>query len=231
MGNDLARMIEQNAIPSLGEEEGMCFVVSNLKKKVKAQHIKAVTSKLPTLTGLTITSSGLKTIPPELANANTRCELKELNLANNLIKQLPKGLNAMFETLTTLDLNKNALKAIEDNVGLEKMIFLRRLSLDENKFTEAPAQVFLLTNLVSLHLGKNAIERLPGNLEHLGVHLPSPPSLSRALSASPRLLPLAGRPSGNRCGYLYCCLPSAYSLRPNDETETHPAEARRQPPG
>ncbi len=202
MGNDLARMIEQNAFPSLGEEEGMCFVVANLKKKVKAQHIKAVTSKLPSLTGLTITSSSLKAIPPELANANTKCELKELNLANNAIKQLPKAFNTMFETLATLDLNKNALKIVEDNVGLEKMIFLRRLSLDENKFTEVPAQIFALTNLVSLHLAKNAIERLPDNLEQLGV--PSPPHLLSILH-----LGLKGLPSPS---HLLETLLASYSL-------------------
>lgn len=194
MGNELGRMIEQNVIPSVGEEEGMCFVVANLKKKVKAQHIKAVTAKVPNMTALTITSSGLKMIPPELANASTKCELKELNLANNAIKQLPKGLNTMFETLVALDLNKNALKIIEESVGLEKMTCLRRLSFDENKFAEVPEQIFHLTNLVSLHLARNAIERVLPDLEKLEVrfYIFPPRVLSlRSCSFPPNAKPLS----------------------------------------
>jgi len=160
MGNELGVLIEQNATPS---EEGTSFVLTNLKKKIKAKHVKLVTQKLPNLTSLTITSSALKTIPPELTSAR----LKDLNLPNNAIKQLPKAFNTMFESVVALDLSKNALKEIDENTGLEKMACLRRLNLDENKFTELPRPVLLLSNVVRLQLSRNLIERVPSDLQHL----------------------------------------------------------------
>jgi len=184
MGNELGVLIEQNATPS---EEGTSFVLTNLKKKIKAKHVKLVTQKLPNLTSLTITSSALKTIPPELTSAR----LKDLNLPNNAIKQLPKAFNTMFESVVALDLSKNALKEIDENTGLEKMACLRRLNLDENKFTELPRPVLLLSNVVRLQLSRNLIERVPSDLQHLQVHLPLSP---KRLSAPP-ISPVASLPA------------------------------------
>jgi len=94
MGNEVTKIIEQ-AQKGGEEKDGASVVVYNIKKKIKAAHVKVVASKITNVTSLSIIDCHLKTFPPDLRNSLTKWDIKHLNIANNSLKTLPP-LNEFF---------------------------------------------------------------------------------------------------------------------------------------
>lgn len=128
---------------------------------------------LKNLRSLKLISTKVSTLPRELFEIPT---LKHLSLKNNLISKLPtlrqacnleelslgknyltlKGCGHFFEKLkhlTYLDLGSNMLEDIPR--GVEFLINLRRLNLEDNKLKKAPLTLCELKELFHISLNNN----------------------------------------------------------------------------
>ena len=93
--------------------------------------------------------------------------LKELDLANNKITEIPKEIG-MLINLEELELSYNKITKIPDTMG--KLINLQYLSLFGNKIVDLPETFGNLINLQVLNLRNNEIIKIPksvGNLRNL----------------------------------------------------------------
>ena len=95
MGNEVTKVIEQAQKGGSEGDEGTSVAVVNIKKKIKQAHIKAVAAKLPNVTSVSLIDCHMKTFPPDLRNSVTKWDIKYLNISNNSLKALPKGLDEM----------------------------------------------------------------------------------------------------------------------------------------
>jgi Leucine-rich repeat (LRR) protein len=113
--------------------------------------------------------------------------LDELNVGNNLIKQIPPEMGGLSKltslwlddnhldefpvvlcsltTLTELRLSGNQIPHIPQSISVLKG--LRTLSIDNNKLTEFPMGILDLLSLEHLWLRQNFIGELPDNLDKL----------------------------------------------------------------
>ena len=90
--------------------------------------------------------------------------LKNLDLSNNKIKDLPVGL-FLLKQLKILYLNGNQIQSLNDEIGqLENLIIL---NLADNKLVSLPISIGRLKKLQGLHLQNNHLRKLPINLLEL----------------------------------------------------------------
>ena len=90
--------------------------------------------------------------------------LRELELKNNQLTEIPKELGNLTE-LETLILNGNKLTEIPKELG--NLTNLKYLYLYNNKLTEIPKELGNLTNLQNLSLGVNQLTEIPKELGNL----------------------------------------------------------------
>lgn len=110
--------------------------------------IPADLSKLENLNSLTIAQCSLKTIP------KLPVSLKELELANNLISQIPL---AVFElAIERLDLGYNQITELPESI--EKNVDLKWLDISENQVTNIEPLEYHLPNLRFLSISGNPLE-------------------------------------------------------------------------
>jgi len=88
-----------------------------------------------------------------------RCTLKELELGQNILKELPGAIGRMVK-LTKLTLNNNQISALPTEMG--KLVDLEELNLSHNKFTEVPEPIYELKALNSLIMANNQITNVEG---------------------------------------------------------------------
>ncbi|EMD49329.1 leucine-rich repeat containing protein [Entamoeba histolytica HM-3:IMSS] len=111
---------------------------------------------------LTLASNKLTSFPEKGISYN---KLKELNLSNNGISQLPNNLFTFLPYLKILKLGINQLTTIPTSLGILNQ--LEELNLSHNKLTEFPLNILKLTSLTNLYLTHNYICDLPKNLSQL----------------------------------------------------------------
>ncbi|WGV28426.1 COR domain-containing protein [Halotia branconii] len=85
-------------------------------------------------------------------------KLKQLNLRNNQITQIPKAI-AKLTNLRQLNLRNNQITQIPEAIA--KLTNLRQLSLYNNQIIQIPEAIAKLTNLRTLDLSYNQITQIP----------------------------------------------------------------------
>jgi Leucine-rich repeat (LRR) protein len=98
--------------------------------------------------------------------------LKAVVLSNNAFSAIPLVVSAqlserppIIETLTSLDLSKNKLKVVPEEIVL--LANLSALRLDQNELAGLPLKFSLLFKLEKLNVSGNFIRYLPPNLGNL----------------------------------------------------------------
>ena len=141
-------------------------------KKSTAPKGKKVTLKLAK-EALKVTADGYRRV--DLSNLGIatfpKCLLKltdvdELDLSRNLLQKLPEYVGNMT-TLSRLDLHSNKLEALPESLG--QLVGLTHLNVSNNRLRSGglPASLCSLTQLRSLNLGMNLLDRLPHGLAAL----------------------------------------------------------------
>ncbi|KAI9145558.1 hypothetical protein BKA69DRAFT_443289 [Paraphysoderma sedebokerense] len=136
-----------------------------------------------TITSLTLCGNKFSRLPDEILGFQ---RLKNLNLFNNKMKELPAKINEMnIEILVAsvnkisqlpngfgscpklhyLDLTCNNIKELRPNFGY--LTTLRTLHLADNKLTKLPEEICNLVNLEVLVIRDNQITELPKNMGNL----------------------------------------------------------------
>jgi len=115
--------------------------------------------------GLHEISSGMQSTIPNCANNNRSPDsLKELDLHNNSLSNLPAGL--LTEHILSLDLSYNEFTRVEPGL-LDPLIRLVVLKLSHNKITQLGATDFKnLISVQALHLNNNEISVLSPGVFH-----------------------------------------------------------------
>ncbi|WP_420420688.1 leucine-rich repeat domain-containing protein [Simkania sp.] len=116
---------------------------------------------LKKVTHLTLSHSGLKTLPPEIGMLS---ELHSLNLKYNLLEALPKEIG-LLRHLRKLDVSRNLIKEIPSEIG--NLTELRYLLLGKNQLEEVPSAITKLLKLEQLSLGENRLKGIPSEVGSL----------------------------------------------------------------
>jgi internalin A len=82
-------------------------------------------------------------------------ELKELSIVGSKLKALPHWPFMLFKDLELLDLGKNNLSEIPEEIG--KLTKLKRLNLEGNTLSKLPAKFYELKNLLHICLDNNPL--------------------------------------------------------------------------
>ena len=113
--------------------------------------------QLPTRVTTAATGAGLKgALPPSLGDLGP--SLTSLDLDSNAITSLPTEIGALTN-LAILDLSFNALTSVPTEVGA--LAGLTYLDLPYNAITSVPTELAALTGLELLYLGNNALTSVP----------------------------------------------------------------------
>lgn len=88
--------------------------------------------------------------------------LRNLDLSNNKIKQLPTQLFTKTQILKTLNLSNNKIEFIPDEISL--LIKLETVNLSENLLQALPLSISQLKNLKQINLSKNNFKSIPKEL-------------------------------------------------------------------
>ncbi|GAX75982.1 hypothetical protein CEUSTIGMA_g3425.t1 [Chlamydomonas eustigma] len=113
---------------------------------------------------------GLSAAPSE---ALSDTELSILELSENKITVIPEGYLANLKQLTRLDLRKNLISTLPDDIGL--LQHLKFLDISNNQMITLPNALWTVTALEELQAGHNKIKHIPedimrlSNLQVLGI--------------------------------------------------------------
>ena len=88
-----------------------------------------------------------------------------IQLSKSNLREIPKDLAQISQSLRTLDLNTNRLVQLSDNISAFKN--LKLLNLSHNKIKYISASIGNLTKLEALMLEDNLLEALPNELDRL----------------------------------------------------------------
>lgn len=116
------------------------------------------------ITGLFLTSLGLKSIPKTIRLYK---HINYLRLSNNAIKKIPDFLGEL-QLLESLSLSNNKVQSVPDS--LSKLTNLKFIYLDHNRFTNFPEVITRIPSLEFLKLTANKLQEIPksvGNLVNL----------------------------------------------------------------
>jgi Leucine-rich repeat (LRR) protein len=119
-------------------------------------------SGLSKLTHLNLSNIELSSIPKSIFGLS---ELESLNLGSNRNISELSPLISELKNLEELDLNRNALMEIPNEIGGLKK--LKRLNLSYNKLTGFPEAILNLKGLEWLEIGSQTITELPKSLKDL----------------------------------------------------------------
>eukprot|EP01116_Phalansterium_solitarium_P013312 TRINITY_DN3066_c0_g1_i4.p1 TRINITY_DN3066_c0_g1~~TRINITY_DN3066_c0_g1_i4.p1 ORF type:complete len:674 (-),score=309.55 TRINITY_DN3066_c0_g1_i4:852-2873(-) len=162
--------------------EGLTKIVAARNALVGGAGSFSGVSRLENLTSVIVPFNKIDCLPPELV----RCvSLVELDVSNNLLKEVPQWLGELQE-LHTLSLSCNRLSQLPNELfkaprlqrlivsfnqltqiplGIQHGSSLRHLDFSENKITTIPAkELCALANLNVLLLSNNNISQVPGEL-------------------------------------------------------------------
>jgi len=109
------------------------------------------------ITRLSLQQCKLAAVPEQVFTL--RCTLKELELGQNILKEVPAAIGKMVK-LTKLTLNNNQISALPTEMG--KLVNLEELNLSHNKFADVPEPIYELLALCSLILANNQISNVEG---------------------------------------------------------------------
>jgi Leucine-rich repeat (LRR) protein len=96
----------------------------------------------------------------EIPNVSKLTNLKKLNLENNFLGSIPKGLNKLIN-LNQLNLSNNQLNSCK---GVFDCLKLTNLKLNGNLLTSLDSGIYKLKNLKMLNLDDNEIQRIPNSI-------------------------------------------------------------------
>ena len=159
--------------------EALCLCLT------RAKHLPQTLAKAETLD-----LSGRIDKRPDLSALSALTKLRALQLANNRLSVLPKGLD-LLPALTSLDLSGNNWGVALP--GLEKLTRLRVLRLSTCDLRNLPSEVPELPALRTLELERNHLDSLPASidklseLENLNISQNAFQTLPPALSRLPKL--------------------------------------------
>lgn len=111
---------------------------------------------------LNLSRCELRALPPELFRYFTG--LESLNLSKNFLETLPEEIGLLSE-LKELCLSDNDLKLLPSGIG--KLSFLTHLECNSNVLESMPDEICELNRLKTLHLCCNRLQQLPQNLGNL----------------------------------------------------------------
>ncbi|MCP5141839.1 MAG: leucine-rich repeat domain-containing protein [Gammaproteobacteria bacterium] len=117
--------------------------------------------EFPRLRELSLSSVGLDTLPPEIAQLSA---LTSLDLSSNQLDALPPEF-ARLSALTSLDLSRNQLASLPPEIF--SLFALNSLSLSGNQLAALPPEISNLSALASLDLSKNHLFALPWTFPQL----------------------------------------------------------------
>ncbi|KAJ5067806.1 leucine rich repeat containing protein [Anaeramoeba ignava] len=143
-----------------------CFVENPSKEETKLGSIAQLSSSLknlPQLTELSLPSSRLGTIPPEIYKLK---QLQKLNLVANQFNSNPfTSKISNLDSLKELRLDMNDISIIEPNIF--KLKHMEVLSFSFNSISALPSEIGNLTELRNLRLSNNSISFLPNTMKSL----------------------------------------------------------------
>lgn len=118
---------------------------------------KMLKSSLPKLNTLDLSSNNLATFPEKI----TSLKISSLNLSNNKIKSLPdfQKNDEFSKNVNSIEIANNLISNLPKS--LMNVINLKRFILTKNKIKSIPVYLHYLKNLDILHLDKNLIRNIP----------------------------------------------------------------------
>lgn len=117
--------------------------------------------RLPNLTLLNLSTTGLDSIPTEIFKLRN---LEHLIIENNFIRSIPPEIG-LLQNLTELSMNNNRLTTLPPEIG--QLHNLRRLWISMNMIEVLPPEIGQLQNLRTLSAFNNELTTLPGELGQL----------------------------------------------------------------
>ncbi|XP_061148962.1 leucine rich repeat containing 8 VRAC subunit Aa [Syngnathus typhle] len=138
-------------------------------KRLKVLRLKSSLYKLPQvvtdlsahLQKLSINNEGTKLMV--LNSMNKMVNLSELELVHCDLERIPHSIFSLYN-LQEINLKDNNLKTIEEIISFQHLRRLVCLKLWYNQIAYIPIQIGTLNSLEKLHLNRNKIEKLPGQL-------------------------------------------------------------------
>ncbi|HEY3360906.1 MAG TPA: COR domain-containing protein [Methanosarcina sp.] len=118
-------------------------------------------AELKNLTELYISSNQLTSLPPEIAELKN---LTELYIFDNQLTSLPPEI-AELKNLTTLNLHNNQLTSLPSEI--KELKNLITLDLYNNQLTSLPPEIAELKNLTQLYIFDNQLTSLPPEIKEL----------------------------------------------------------------
>eukprot|EP00026_Physarum_polycephalum_P000343 Phypoly_transcript_00343.p1 GENE.Phypoly_transcript_00343~~Phypoly_transcript_00343.p1 ORF type:complete len:1625 (+),score=418.05 Phypoly_transcript_00343:184-5058(+) len=91
-------------------------------------------------------------------------ELRKLNLANNLLREVPTPI-VNFQLLTELNVSGNKIQVLTEQIG--NLPSLTTLNISSNELKALPSDIGKLTNLTKLLVNNNSIRELTPNVGRL----------------------------------------------------------------
>lgn len=116
---------------------------------------------LPLLT-LDLSQNRLAALPRELANLTA---LESVNLASNLLLEIPEGFGAGFASLEKVDVSFNMLTRLPDSIT--NATGIKELVIAGNRLTSLPERIGSLLELKRLDLEGNSVRALPESFAEL----------------------------------------------------------------
>lgn len=109
---------------------------------------------------LDLHSNKIETLPLKIFATNTG--LVDLNLSRNKIQNLPDGIFSELKELEAMDLSYNHLSVLRGDLFIHNTK-LNRIKLSNNRLTDIDRDIFKGTNLRSLNLASNKLQRINGD--------------------------------------------------------------------
>ena len=178
-------LLQKNNITELPDFTGLSHLkILNLSYN-KIPNLDTSISSLKHLTDLILSSNQIDEIPADIflslkylshfdihsnrlrsvpASVGTATALKRLNLAINIIEELPNEIGDLTY-LQWLNMNDNKLKVLPPSIG--KLKSLNKIGLVQNQLIALPNEIVGLRNLTKIDLRQNAITALPPCMKYL----------------------------------------------------------------
>eukprot|EP01125_Pyxidicula_operculata_P006166 TRINITY_DN214_c0_g1_i1.p1 TRINITY_DN214_c0_g1~~TRINITY_DN214_c0_g1_i1.p1 ORF type:complete len:1338 (-),score=304.60 TRINITY_DN214_c0_g1_i1:220-4233(-) len=161
---------------SVEKDEQSKFLVkldpNSTRLDLKNKGLELIPEQITTLQKLTscnLPSNKIRQLPDYLFDLP---KLSSLRLTSNKISDIPTTINKLSNSLTSLDISKNALVNIGDQFG--DLVNLTELNINNNKISKITPRLDELTSLKSLNLSINKLTTVPDitslvNLENLEI--------------------------------------------------------------
>jgi len=140
------------ALKILGRIEGEFYLTISGQAHELPDSIGGLTG----VSGLSIHSLGLKTLPPSLQKLT---QITKLIVSHNALSEIPEFLSSMSSQFSVMNLSENQISAVPD--WIHEFSKLEELNLMGNPISSLPSGVWGMENLKNLYVGFTKMTSLP----------------------------------------------------------------------